>query len=228
MAKYRLILLQRLFLVYCGFVLSETLGSTTTSSTHQTSPSTSPSMTTTTTTDQTSPATSPSMTTTTSTVDTPMATTARDLVCYGCADTERGGDCQSNSKVMLREAQAHLAKSSSEQNDQSGTNYVKRCSSDNLTYCVIETIENRGEVHSYIRDCSDGRSFSYGASKLQLTRPDNQTTCAYTLQGYLICVKLCQTSFCNGPIAHQTSSACSLSCTLSSIVLLVLCLILRN
>lgn len=26
MAKYRLILVQRLFLVYCGFVLSETLG----------------------------------------------------------------------------------------------------------------------------------------------------------------------------------------------------------
>lgn len=210
MAKYRLILLQRLFLVYCGFVLSETLGSTTTSSTDQTSPVTSSSM------------------TATSTADTPMTTTARDLVCYGCADTVRGGDCQSNTKVMLQEAQAHLAKTSEQQNVQSETNYVKRCSYDNYTYCAIETIENRGEVHSYIRDCSDGRSFSYTARKLQLTRPDNQTTCAYTLQGYLICVKLCQTSFCNGPTAHQTSSACPLSCALFSFVLLVLCLFLRN
>lgn len=71
---------------------------------------------------------------------------ARDLVCYGCADTVRGGDCQSNTKVMLQEAQAHLAKTSEQQNAQSETNYVKRCSYDNYTYCAIETIENRGKT----------------------------------------------------------------------------------
>lgn len=209
MTFYRLTIFQRLFLVYCGLLLSEALGSTTTSST-----------------EQTSPATSPSTTAATSTVEPPTTTTAKDLVCYGCTDTQRGGDCQSNSKGMLQEAQAHMAKTTAQQNVQSGTNYVKRCNYDNYTYCVIETIENRGEVHSYIRDCSDGRSFSEDSSKLKLTKPDNQTTCAYTLQGYLICVKLCQTSFCNGPIA-QISSACPLTCTLFFYVLLVLCLIFR-
>lgn len=221
MTFYRLTLFQRLFLVYCGLLLSEALGSKTTSSTEQRSPATSPS-----TTEQTSPATSPSTTAATSTVEPPTTTTAKDLVCYGCTDTQRGGDCQSNSKGMLQEAQAHMAKTTAQQNVQSGTNYVKRCNYDNFTYCVIETIENRGEVHSYIRDCSDGRSFSEDSSKLKLTKPDNQTTCAYTLQGYLICVKLCQTSFCNGPIA-QISSACPLTCTLFFYVLLVLCLIFR-
>lgn len=71
---------------------------------------------------------------------------AKDLVCYGCTDTQRGGDCQSNSKGMLQEAQAHMAKTTAQQNVQSGTNYVKRCNYDNFTYCVIETIENRGKT----------------------------------------------------------------------------------
>lgn len=202
----RLTFLQQIFLVYCGIVLSETLGSSTTSSTEQTSPATNLSYT---------------------TVDPPVTTTARDLVCYGCSDTQRGGDCQSNSKVMLQEAKDYLAKTPEGQNAQSRQNYVKRCSYDNYTYCVIETIENRGEVHSYIRDCSDGRSFSYGPSKLQQTRPDNQTTCGYTLQGYLICVKLCQSSFCNGPVA-DISSASPLPCNLFSFLLLALSLMLRN
>uniref|UniRef100_A0A8W8KFI2 WAP domain-containing protein n=1 Tax=Magallana gigas TaxID=29159 RepID=A0A8W8KFI2_MAGGI len=59
------------------------------------------------------------------------------------------------------------------------------------------------EVHSYIRDCSDGRSFSEDSSKLKLTKPDNQTTCAYHLTGLpYLCKAVSDQLLMNGPIAH--------------------------
>ena len=70
---------------------------------------------------------------------------ANDLVCYGCSDTQRGGDCQTNTKDMRSEAQGHLRKPDKEQ---TSWNYVKRCGGySNYSFCVIETLENRGETY---------------------------------------------------------------------------------
>ncbi|XP_062569217.1 uncharacterized protein LOC134231294 [Saccostrea cucullata] len=163
------------------------------------------------TTEQTSTITSTSESTVTtqivtseSTVTTMQTTTAvNDLWCYSCTDTQRGADCQTNIKTMAGEGGEvkDRIKTAKEQSTQQSTmKYAKNCGGyANFTYCMIETIENRGEVHSYIRDCSDGASFSYRLSKLSNVHPDNQTTCGYTGQGYVICVRLCQTNFCNGP-----------------------------
>ncbi|XP_061188399.1 uncharacterized protein LOC133196541 isoform X1 [Saccostrea echinata] len=135
-----------------------------------------------------------------STVTAAMATTTavNDLWCYSCSDTKRGADCQANIKTMAGEAGEVQRKTT--QDGRNTRKYVKNCGGYyNFTYCLIETIENRGEVHSYIRDCSDGVSFSYSLAKLTNVHPDNQTTCGYTGQGYVICVRLCRSDFCNGP-----------------------------
>ncbi|XP_061188400.1 uncharacterized protein LOC133196541 isoform X2 [Saccostrea echinata] len=125
-------------------------------------------------------------------------TNVNDLWCYSCSDTKRGADCQANIKTMAGEAGEVQRKTT--QDGRNTRKYVKNCGGYyNFTYCLIETIENRGEVHSYIRDCSDGVSFSYSLAKLTNVHPDNQTTCGYTGQGYVICVRLCRSDFCNGP-----------------------------
>lgn len=132
-------------------------------------------------------------------------TAVKDLWCYSCSDTQRGADCQTNIKTMAGEAgevenQIKLTTTNEPRTRQSTMKYAKNCGGyANFTYCMIETIENRGEVHSYLRDCSDGVSFSYRLSKLSNVHPDNQTTCGYTGQGYVICVRLCRSNFCNGP-----------------------------
>lgn len=164
-------------------------------------------------TEQTSSITSTSQSTVTtkiitseSTITTMQTTTAvNDLWCYSCSDTNRGADCQTNIKTMAGEAgevenQIKTTTTQEQRTRQSTMKYAKSCRAyANFTYCMIETIENRDEVHSYLRDCSDGKSFSYKLSKLTNLHPDNQTTCGFTGQGYVICVRLCRTNFCNGP-----------------------------
>lgn len=56
-----------------------------------------------------------------------------------------------------------------------------------------------GELVSYIRDCSDGKTFSVYLDKFVGLAADNQTACGYQLQGLLVCVTLCAGDFCNGP-----------------------------
>ncbi|XP_048753151.1 uncharacterized protein LOC125664426 [Ostrea edulis] len=134
-----------------------------------------------------------------------VTTTVNDVMCYSCSDTVRGAECQKNTRAMAEEA--GNVKPQQTQEGRSNNVYAKSCKGyQNFTYCMIETIENRGEMHSYRRDCSDGVSFSYDAAKLRAVRPDNQTTCAYNGQGYVICVRLCQRNFCNGPFPFSSAN----------------------
>lgn len=70
----------------------------------------------------------------------------------------------------------------------------------NTNQSIIHYIS--GRMFAFIRDCSDGLTFSihdvprFGTLKASL----NHTTCAYMpLSKIMACVTLCDTDFCNGP-----------------------------
>ena len=78
----------------------------------------------------------------------------------------------------------------------------------------VDNCSFKGEVRSFIRDCSDGENFfaaDYNEQFLQgNVLSDNRTSCIYTyspegIQGYLACVTLCRDEdFCNGPSSAGT------------------------
>ncbi|KAK6176683.1 hypothetical protein SNE40_014935 [Patella caerulea] len=122
------------------------------------------------------------------------------LHCYQCADSENGGGCKDDIQSLIDIRKTFENGSVvSEQTDPD----IKDCSQfSEWNVCLIEEIKTRGEMLSYIRDCSDGLTFSFDSDEARLLRglkPNNQTTCAYQKQGYQICVSICNTDLCNGP-----------------------------
>lgn len=148
----------------------------------------------------------------------PLIGTAVCLMCYQCSDTsDKPGknECQRYVRTMRKRQRLFW------ENRELGP-YVKNCTDfgdlpENETYCYIASVRSggTGELKSYIRDCSDGKSF-FGAdfNKLFTTGnviADNQTTCMYSPQGYLACVSLCGPfdDFCNGPATTASSNQVS-------------------
>ncbi|XP_046370590.2 uncharacterized protein LOC124145001 [Haliotis rufescens] len=137
------------------------------------------------------------------------------LYCYQCGNTGSGGSCETDTKTMVKSARDialqlnNSTNSEVKDTDSEGRTlpYIKNCSN-SRNVCMIETTENAqtSAILSYIRDCSDGKTFSFGnLSMLQGIEHNNFSTCAYDTRGYMTCVTTCQTDFCNGPKAGATS-----------------------
>ncbi|XP_067659101.1 uncharacterized protein [Haliotis asinina] len=141
---------------------------------------------------------------------------AAGLYCYQCGSTGNDGFCKTEIKTLIKSAQdiVHRLQNSTSggevvDTDSSGrtTPYIKKCANFR-NVCMIETVENAqtSQVLSYIRDCSDGKTFSFGnLSMLQDIQYDNFTTCGYDTRGYMSCITACSEDFCNGPKAGATT-----------------------
>lgn len=137
------------------------------------------------------------------------------LMCYFCADSssdEGGTQCQSWYRTMK-----YYRKKAEDTGSFKTEKYVKNCTNygEGEVYCMIASVEVRKNIRSYIRDCSDGTNFFSAEIDSQfqggVIRPDNQTTCKYTGQGYLACVTVCGSEFgfgdfCNGPLSVSAAS----------------------
>lgn len=129
--------------------------------------------------------------------------TSSGLRCYFCAATGGGNICEdfNTYKVAM---------------DGTGNAYVKKdCTYPYNETCFIESFAVNGFTTSHIRDCGDGRHFSF-SSNLQANRSAyrrlenlakiNETACVWDGQ-HLVCLTLCTTNFCNGPQLHEVSGA---------------------
>lgn len=120
------------------------------------------------------------------------------LLCYQCADSIKGGECMSDIKGMEQDFVYHKNKTTHDKAYK--PTYIKNCTQVvNATTCIIERIDSRGATEAFIRDCSDGYTFSIPLDRLTNLEPDNMTTCGFTGIGYVVCVTLCKEDLCNGP-----------------------------
>ncbi|XP_046577950.1 uncharacterized protein LOC124285718 [Haliotis rubra] len=127
------------------------------------------------------------------------------LSCYQCADSGgKDADCR-NASALLNFPDSEKE---GEDEDETGEDvrknkYHKDCAAVQQHMCMIETHMSQGIFRSYIRDCSDGKTFSFDVTKyplLQNLSPNNETTCTYDVQPNVqICITLCNSSLCNGP-----------------------------
>ncbi|ESP03531.1 hypothetical protein LOTGIDRAFT_237645 [Lottia gigantea] len=134
------------------------------------------------------------------------------ILCYQCADgSKTGGDCKNDLKGLVKSS---LGDEDKDIEPIDGV-FSKNCSTsstlnNSLDFCVIETFMSAGDSKSFLRDCSDGRTFSYsgelkGLDKLEQIEADNETTCIYRMTNNIhICITLCTTDFCNGPQPNET------------------------
>ncbi|XP_067658197.1 uncharacterized protein [Haliotis asinina] len=140
---------------------------------------------------------------------------AAGLYCYQCGSTGNDGFCKTEIKKLKESASdiaLKLQNSTSgevDDTDVSGrtTPHIKKCAN-RRNVCMIETVENAqtSQVLSYIRDCSDGKTFSFGElDMLQNIQHDNFTTCGYDTREYMSCITTCSENFCNGPKAGATT-----------------------
>ncbi|XP_048250166.1 uncharacterized protein LOC124121556 [Haliotis rufescens] len=128
------------------------------------------------------------------------------LACYQCGDT--GGadvDCMDASALLnITKTEKKEGEEEPDDSDYVPKNkYYKNCDAVNQTMCMIERHTSQGVVKSYIRDCSDGETFSFAKSKyprLENLPANNETTCTYDVGPNIqICVTLCTGDICNGP-----------------------------
>ncbi|XP_071116301.1 uncharacterized protein [Haliotis cracherodii] len=156
------------------------------------------------------------------------------LLCYQCSSSGGKGDCIDGHQNFLTVAkQVFDAKNNSNAVivDDSGSQalHYKNCDTFvNRTMCMIEEVRNgiAGTILSYIRDCSDGWTFSFDLSILKNLSPSNFTTCGYDNRGYQVCITLCNsTDLCNGPrYIAGASGRPALDVLLCLLCLLAVCL----
>ncbi|XP_052260619.1 uncharacterized protein LOC127864782 [Dreissena polymorpha] len=142
--------------------------------------------------------------------------TCTGLMCYFCSDTsnEAGkNSCQSWVKSMR-----YFRKKYNEKGVFDTTKYVKNCTGfadlpEEQITCGIFSTQSRGLMRSFIRDCSDGKSFYDTSLNEQFENrlmADNQTSCVYKGTSDIVCITLCKDNFCNGPLLSSTSTIESL------------------
>ncbi|XP_063410744.1 uncharacterized protein LOC134693768 [Mytilus trossulus] len=140
------------------------------------------------------------------------------LWCYQCGDSSATGPCITDTADMEAEYIDFNITNSTAKKDQSvsdGTKmkqyqYLKNCENTEYNRCVIERIEEQGQVHAYIRDCHNrANNYSFYDPKfLDLDPARNHSSCIYdAFSKRVACVTVCDTDFCNGPqIAGGNSS----------------------
>ncbi|XP_067658710.1 uncharacterized protein [Haliotis asinina] len=137
-------------------------------------------------------------------------TKGASLACYQCADS--GGadvDCQDASALLnITKPEKKEGEEETDEPDYVRKNkYYKNCDDLNQTMCMIERHVSQGAVKSYIRDCSDGKTFSFSVPgeefkypRLENLPPNNETTCTYDVTANMqVCITLCTGDICNGP-----------------------------
>ncbi|XP_063409547.1 uncharacterized protein LOC134692867 isoform X2 [Mytilus trossulus] len=157
------------------------------------------------------------------------------LWCYQCGDSSATGPCITDTADMEAEYIEFNKTNSTEKQDQPTTDkdtntkkyqYLKNCQNSNYDRCVIERIEEQGQVHAYIRDChNSANNYSFYDPKFSDLDPArNHTSCIYdAFSKRLACVTVCETDFCNGPqIAGGNSSRAQTLLVLFYSVLVVL------
>lgn len=108
-------------------------------------------------------------------------------------------------------------------------NYTK-AASDMLLFFITKSLflTSTGEVKSFMRDCSDGKTFSFTDEvkfpRLLQVKGDNFTTCSYRLTAnFHVCLSLCESDFCNAPRAPPPNETCNgtdnATCSARSLVL---------
>ncbi|XP_046335675.2 uncharacterized protein LOC124117730 [Haliotis rufescens] len=137
------------------------------------------------------------------------------LSCYSCSGSGPNTSCEHDVKAMMTSRVNY------------GGVYSKDCDLEiNQTMCVLETTTTDGELKTIIRGCSNGYIFSYTDIKLfSGLSPTNQTTCAVNM-GLIVCLTLCQQSYCNGPQHFEPSTTADITTThiVLRIVVIIVCM----
>ncbi|WAR14360.1 hypothetical protein MAR_004465 [Mya arenaria] len=157
-----------------------------------------------------------------------MNETATNLQCYSCFGTGGNNECE----------QFKTYKEAMDDN-KSYSHYLKNCTPPYNQSCIIETFSVLGQTVSHIRDCSDGRFFSFNQTlqnqrnaytRLHELDNSNETACVWDGQ-HLVCLSKCDGDFCNGPVLERKINAAAeqgVSLTVMSALSVVgLCLRIR-
>ncbi|KAH3849660.1 hypothetical protein DPMN_092063 [Dreissena polymorpha] len=84
---------------------------------------------------------------------------------------------------------------------------IKNCTAPYDQVCMIETFSTLGNTVSHIRDCSNGKQFSYTANivndrgayaRLYALQHNNETACVWDGNN-MACLTKCDEDLCNGP-----------------------------
>ncbi|XP_041377541.1 ly6/PLAUR domain-containing protein 1-like [Gigantopelta aegis] len=122
---------------------------------------------------------------------------ASGFVCYQCSDTGGNSDCR-DYKALVKAALTNGS-------------LIRNCTND--LYCMTEKYVKQGVDYSFIRGCSNNTAddFSFGKTgRLKMLKPDNVTICTFDVKSMgQECVSLCNSNFCNGPIAGAERSLLS-------------------
>ncbi|XP_067659122.1 uncharacterized protein [Haliotis asinina] len=142
--------------------------------------------------------------------------TTTGLNCYSCSGSDQNSSCLHDVNGMMTSRVNY------------GGVFSKDCDLEiNQTMCVIETSSSSGELKTIIRGCSNGYIFSFTDVKLfKGLSPTNQTTCAVYM-GIVVCMTLCDQSYCNGPqhfVDVSSSSTTNTTCITLRVVAIILCL----
>lgn len=160
------------------------------------------------------------------------------IYCYQCSDS---GD--STSSACARGTWSLTVKRSDFQRENSSaairkypglkdcSHYLGLYGKQKYTFCKIERIYSGGNLNAYIRDCSNGSDFSADLNVTRIgptfARADNQSTCGYSHRHLAnICVQVCDSDFCNGPLSGQ--NGLSAEYTLSFLFVLLAVLLTRK
>ncbi|WAR07465.1 hypothetical protein MAR_017423 [Mya arenaria] len=151
------------------------------------------------------------------------------LMCYFCEDSseKEGKDqCKTWIRTMM-----YYRKKYNEQGAFTTKKYVKNCTGfanlpEEQVFCSIMYVKSGGILRSYIRGCSDGRTFFDEEFNLRVAgtvKGDNQTKCIG--QGESICITLCNgqgQDFCNGPLLSKATGVFPWTNGIMSLCLLML------
>ncbi|VDI56525.1 Hypothetical predicted protein [Mytilus galloprovincialis] len=129
------------------------------------------------------------------------------LWCYQCGDSSATGPCITDTAAMEAEYieynnTDHTKVTDGTKTKKNDYQYLKNCENTGYDRCVIERIEEQGQVHAYIRDChNSANNYSFYDPKfLDLDPARNHSSCIYdAFSKRVACVTVCETDFCNGP-----------------------------
>lgn len=137
------------------------------------------------------------------------------LHCYHCASNEENSECQSDVEELKLGVFSKFALNCSLLAN------VKK------PVCALETVSTNGVITKIIRSCSNGSSFSFDSKlphlqNMKTLNPETNVSICGFHQG-LICVSLCVTNMCNGPVGaivdfNMTSSGTHVSNSLTFMI----------
>lgn len=153
-------------------------------------------------------------------------------MCFGCRDSSslKGKiDCQVKTDRMekLHTIFVNEYGKNGEEflKDYKNDPYVQDCSVlGNNSRCCIEEFEGGGSIKSYIRQCCDGKTWSFSPTKLKKLAnviPNNDSICQHdTTSLTTVCIRICKGNLCNGPVSRADKLHASFV-TIISVVLYI-------